>query len=43
MQTQLTNQKYLKERLNFFLTETTKKTPQSQIDQWIKDVKKFIS
>ena len=35
MQTQLTNQKYLKERLNFFLTETTKKTPKNaKLKDW---------
>lgn len=35
MQTQLTNQKYLKERLNFFLTETTKKTPKNaKLNDW---------
>lgn len=35
MQTQLMNQKYLKERLNFFLTETTKKTPKNaKLNDW---------
>ena len=35
MQTQLTNQKYLKERLNFFLIETTKKTPKNaKLNDW---------
>lgn len=35
MQKQLTNQKYLKERLSFFLTETTKKTPKSaKLQDW---------
>ncbi len=35
MQKQLTNQKYLKERLNFFLTETTNKTPRNaSVKDW---------